>query len=319
MRAAYIYKITNMTNNKCYVGFTESPDYRWLEHQTCENYETMPLHRAIRDEGKENFKFEILYKSANVEHTLFTMEPYFIGLHNSHSSKGGYNVNYGGDHPYIKRDGYAILLTDSNKSLVDGEHYEVQAHGVKTSPAKRRQSLTELLGSIALKDTESFMNSVHEVFDMLDAREKEKTTNKTPKKSWQVQPSQPKTQKERGIDLIKRIQNDGRSALGRWYIAYGDEIRCYSDRKHFIKFVETQLNASPTKMITIASSINRKNQRLSWELLHKHNHRGIFVVFVEEHLLFDVPIERRKKKFFVPRCNKEPNIFYRKRSSDGIQ
>ena len=322
MRLAYIYKITNTKNDKCYVGFTENPDLRWLEHQTCDHYDTMPLHKAIKDEGKEHFKFEILYKSSNIEHTLFVMEPYFIGVHNSHTSRWGYNVNYGGDHPYIKRDGYAILLVDPNSSVVDGEHYDDKPLlSQKKNSRTNNIELTKLLERIAIRDPDAFMKSVTHVLDVLQKNsnvapfDPVKTTM-TPISA--IKPiKQPKTQDQRGLDLIMRIQNDGRSAIGKWYIAFGDSILCFRDKKMFIKQVETQMNMSATKLNSIAFAVNRSKTRLSMELLKKHHHRGVFVVYVEEHLLFDVPVSR-KPRFNRHRKSKSIGVSYRKSSSNAV-
>ena len=53
----YIYKITDI-NNKIYIGSTNNHVKRWKQHQ--EANEDMPLHRAVKELGKENFKFEII-------------------------------------------------------------------------------------------------------------------------------------------------------------------------------------------------------------------------------------------------------------------
>ena len=41
-----------------YIGSTNNHVKRWKQHQ--EANEDMPLHRAIKELGKENFKFEII-------------------------------------------------------------------------------------------------------------------------------------------------------------------------------------------------------------------------------------------------------------------
>lgn len=60
-----IYKITNKTNEHCYVGQSRDIFKRWSDHTTAafnpndKSYE-YPLYRAMRKYGKENFIFEIL-------------------------------------------------------------------------------------------------------------------------------------------------------------------------------------------------------------------------------------------------------------------
>ena len=59
-----IYKITNLQNNKVYIGQTIHPDKRWWEH--CQRARThtdqYPIHLAIFKYGPDNFKMEILSK-----------------------------------------------------------------------------------------------------------------------------------------------------------------------------------------------------------------------------------------------------------------
>lgn len=60
-----IYKITNLTNNKVYIGQSINILKRFRDHKQiafdkrshCYDY---PLYRAIRKYGIENFKFEII-------------------------------------------------------------------------------------------------------------------------------------------------------------------------------------------------------------------------------------------------------------------
>ena len=95
----YIYKITNLINNKCYIGQTiKSIEERWRDHKCkafnssskCYNY---PLYRAFRKYGINNFSFEIIEKCKISE--LNKKEIYWIQYYNSY--KKGYNQTLGGD------------------------------------------------------------------------------------------------------------------------------------------------------------------------------------------------------------------------------
>lgn len=96
-----IYKITNLINLKCYIGFTskKNPMYRWSSHVSCAKNETAKrtyIQRAIRKHGKDNFEFQVIYQSKDFDHTLNVMEPFFI-LQLSTLKPSGYNVSVGGD------------------------------------------------------------------------------------------------------------------------------------------------------------------------------------------------------------------------------
>jgi predicted GIY-YIG superfamily endonuclease len=95
-----IYQITNTTNNKCYVGFDSKFPRRINEHKTSsfnpehKDY-NLPIHRAIRKYGWDNFIWAAIYQSVDRDHTLKTMEPHFIKEYDSYQT--GYNATKGGD------------------------------------------------------------------------------------------------------------------------------------------------------------------------------------------------------------------------------
>jgi hypothetical protein len=61
-----IYKITNLYNNKCYIGqTTEKNFYKYIKNHFCiaiKNFDknTKKFYNAIRKYGKKSFKWEIL-------------------------------------------------------------------------------------------------------------------------------------------------------------------------------------------------------------------------------------------------------------------
>lgn len=94
---AYIYKITNLINNKCYIGKTlNTIQERWREH--CSDYkkrdeEKRPLYSAMNKYGIENFKIEEI-EQCN-EDIINDREKYWIEYYGSF--KKGYNATLGGD------------------------------------------------------------------------------------------------------------------------------------------------------------------------------------------------------------------------------
>lgn len=102
---AYIYKITNLKNDKVYIGKTlYSVDYRWKQHirdskkERCEN---RPLYAAINKYGIENFVIETIEECDG--QIADEREKYWIEQYRSF--KNGYNATIGGDgKPYLDYD-----------------------------------------------------------------------------------------------------------------------------------------------------------------------------------------------------------------------
>lgn len=93
---AHIYKITNLINQKSYIGKTEAIDpwARWKEHLHSAKQEKnshRALYRAINKYGKENFSFEIIEETDIPE----DREQYYIQYYDTYHK--GYNETLGGD------------------------------------------------------------------------------------------------------------------------------------------------------------------------------------------------------------------------------
>lgn len=87
----WIYKITNIQNNKCYIGQTIRPiQDRFHRHINDAMNNILDTHfaRAIRKYGKNNFKIEEI-DSANSQEELNKKEQYWIQHYNSVET--GYN------------------------------------------------------------------------------------------------------------------------------------------------------------------------------------------------------------------------------------
>lgn len=73
-----VYKITNLKNNKCYIGSSTRVEKRWQNHKNASRnknnpHYNYPLYQAFREDGIENFKFEII---ADDFETIWEMEEY---------------------------------------------------------------------------------------------------------------------------------------------------------------------------------------------------------------------------------------------------
>lgn len=93
----YIYKITNLINQKAYVGKTiNSIEERWKEHKKeamRQRAENRPLYKALNKYGVENFSVELV-EEVDVKN-LSEREIYWIGYYHTYTE--GYNATLGGD------------------------------------------------------------------------------------------------------------------------------------------------------------------------------------------------------------------------------
>lgn len=98
MRSYDVYKITNKTNNKVYIGITSKGlSARWKEHlYNAEHGCPFKLHNAIRKYGKENFSIELI-DFCNSWEELEEKEKYYISEYKSLQDEFGYNMTEGGD------------------------------------------------------------------------------------------------------------------------------------------------------------------------------------------------------------------------------
>ena len=99
-----IYKITNVTNKKVYVGQTvQSLSIRWKQHCQTKRMRACPLLQdAIRKYGSDNFTVETVESCASMA-ALNKQETYWINAFKSFGLNG-YNLTAGGDAREITED-----------------------------------------------------------------------------------------------------------------------------------------------------------------------------------------------------------------------
>ena len=139
----YIYCITNLINNKRYVGkTTQSLEQRFKEHckdSRKERYQKRPLYDAFKKYGMENFIIEKL-EEVEDESNLSEREIYWIKELGTYGSNG-YNASKGGDGKILydyKEIINLISLGYSKKQIsekvgccIDIVSKVAKAHGVK--------------------------------------------------------------------------------------------------------------------------------------------------------------------------------------------
>lgn len=125
----YIYKTTNLINNKIYIGQTIYEDPKYLGSGKL-------LKMSLKKYGRENFKKEIIETCLKKE-DLSQKEIYWIDKFNSRDPKIGYNMAKGGSSFYVTEESrnkissslkgkyvgenafrYGIELTDNHKKII---------------------------------------------------------------------------------------------------------------------------------------------------------------------------------------------------------
>jgi group I intron endonuclease len=97
---AYLYLITNLSNNKKYIGATIVPvETRWYRHvrAALQESSSQTIHAAIRKYGQSNFRVEMLLEHRDTDFLFNVLEPIYIALYESHGTMGGYNMTFGGE------------------------------------------------------------------------------------------------------------------------------------------------------------------------------------------------------------------------------
>lgn len=111
-----IYKVTNLINNKLYIGQTKhSLLHRKNQHfrETKSKKDDMYFHRALNKYGFNNFKWEIIDQATSVEE-LNQKEIYYIQLYDSTNRINGYNRKLGGEQGLCSEE-TKILIGKSTK------------------------------------------------------------------------------------------------------------------------------------------------------------------------------------------------------------
>lgn len=110
-----IYKITNLINNKVYIGYTsKTSEIRFNNHiavSSTPSYSHIKLYKAFKKYNVDNFTVNTIYQSKDKNHLVKIMEQYFIDEYNSMDDRFGYNMCVGGQGGNIKSK--EILTRDS--------------------------------------------------------------------------------------------------------------------------------------------------------------------------------------------------------------
>lgn len=98
-----IYKITNIINNKSYIGKSSDIEKRWkyhLENFNCAREYNKTLYKALRKYGESKFTFEVIEELSPMDYDNYSnqREQYWIKYYDTF--RNGYNETSGEDGGY---------------------------------------------------------------------------------------------------------------------------------------------------------------------------------------------------------------------------
>lgn len=114
-----VYKITNIINNKVYIGQSVNIEKRWREHKYAFNrgdHSNIQFQRAWVKYGEDNFRFEVI-EECSVD-SLNDRESFYILKFQSTNPQYGYNRTFGGESPKMTEEykKYISKLSQFNNS-----------------------------------------------------------------------------------------------------------------------------------------------------------------------------------------------------------
>ena len=149
-----VYKITNIINNKVYIGQTSfTVEQRFNAH--CVNAFELncqfKLSKALRKYGKENFRVEVLESNLSKEDCNF-FEKLYIKKYNSTDINFGYNMTPGGEggNTYLCKSAeelekIKIKIGESNSFGNNGNSHKFKMKNIETGEVTIFESGTECL------------------------------------------------------------------------------------------------------------------------------------------------------------------------------
>ena len=163
----FIYKITNIINNKIYIGqvYNKSIQDRFVRHiKEANPYSRSIVDKAIAKYGKDNFIVEQIDEATSLEE-LSQKEKYWIKYYNSTNKNIGYNLTDGGDggntykYKTVKEmNNIKNKISIANSGKNNGQSKQIKALNVNTKEIIHFDTLTSALQYFNHKQKGSFVS-----------------------------------------------------------------------------------------------------------------------------------------------------------------
>lgn len=161
--SGYIYKVTNIINNKVYIGQTYYINRRIKDHKR-NAYHNPHFKNAINYYGIDNFKFEILWQGQNKNRFLLKkilnhLEIFWIARYQSNQKDKRYNANAGGDGnvglKYSEESRRKMSLSAIGKHVgaLDGRAKSIKQYDLNGNLIRVWDCITDVERTIGIKVT----------------------------------------------------------------------------------------------------------------------------------------------------------------------
>ena len=126
-----IYMYTNKINNKKYIGQTNRPRQRKIEHKShaLKRGTSSHFYNAVRKFGWDNFEYSILeeleFPDEKFKQKIDEREIYWINYYNSSNKNKGYNITEGGKTRGIKSRKIKMYLPNGILIKVYNNYHEI--------------------------------------------------------------------------------------------------------------------------------------------------------------------------------------------------
>ena len=131
-----IYKITNLINNKSYIGKSINIEQRFKQHIKSGSKHSY-IDRSIKKHGANNFTFEILLTCE--EKDLDKEEQKFIKLYGTY--KQGYNLTWGGDCVPSKMPEIAKKISNAQQGKKNSFYGKKHSNESRKLMSEKRQDM----------------------------------------------------------------------------------------------------------------------------------------------------------------------------------
>ena len=229
--AKYIYRITCSINSKVYIGQTNNPSLRWIQHKSlakCEELPTTVVSRAIKKYGYENFIFKVIATCLNPDYAN-EVETKIIQQYDACNHKIGYNIDIGGG-----------CLPRSKETCVKVSKALKKFYANNVSPLKGRKYTEQHKNNISAGSMGKPGTNVGKTFD----------------EEWKLKMS--KSQTGKGHPSLRRFTGEQEVEICRLYI--DEKISTYKLGQMYDCFRNVIRNVLVRNNIEIRSN-NRDNGR----------------------------------------------------------